>query len=190
VEGAQVGARDFTFRGGPDVIRGSDIPPGFSAVLSGHIHRAQVLDHDLTQTPLAAPVIYAGSVERTSFAERHEDKSYTVVTVGLSGDSIGKVLEIAIVPLASRPMHLLTVDTEKLGTESLADHLRRRLGALDPDSIVRVQLVSSNEGAEWHLSAAVLRELAPPSINVSLAPDRARFQRASRRRDQPPSSHS
>ncbi len=42
VEGAQVGPVDFTFKDGPDVIRGNNIPSGFAALLSGHIHRASI----------------------------------------------------------------------------------------------------------------------------------------------------
>ncbi len=76
VEGAQVGLGNYTFRSGADVVRGCDVPSGFAAVLSGHIHRRQVLTHDLGGQPLAAPVFYPGSVERTSFAERDEPKGY------------------------------------------------------------------------------------------------------------------
>ena len=79
VEGAQVGPADFTFRRGPDVIAGRSIPPGFAAVLAGHIHRHQVLDHDLDGVPFAAPVFYPGALERTSFAERAEPKGYLVL---------------------------------------------------------------------------------------------------------------
>ena len=43
VEGAKVGPVDFSFRSGPDIIRGADMPTGFAAVLSGHIHRCQEL---------------------------------------------------------------------------------------------------------------------------------------------------
>ena len=32
IEGAQVGVQNYTFRDGPEVIRGCDIPPGFAAV--------------------------------------------------------------------------------------------------------------------------------------------------------------
>jgi exonuclease SbcD len=65
VEGAQVGTVDYTFRSGPDVIRGRDIPTGFAAILGGHIHRSQVLRRDLGGRELAAPVVYPGSIERT-----------------------------------------------------------------------------------------------------------------------------
>src|SRR5512140_3049192 len=74
VEGAKVGPVGFTFRDGADVVRGRDVPAGFAAVLSGHIHRAQVLARDLAGRPLASPVLFAGSTDRTSFAERNEPK--------------------------------------------------------------------------------------------------------------------
>jgi DNA repair exonuclease SbcCD nuclease subunit len=47
VDGAVVGPVGYTFRYAHDVIRTSDIPPGFAAVLTGHIHRFQVLETDL-----------------------------------------------------------------------------------------------------------------------------------------------
>ena len=102
VEGARVGVHDFTFRGGPDVVRGSQIPGVFCAVLSGHIHRAQVLRHDLGQRPLAAPVIYPGAVERTGFDERHEEKGYMIVTVDV-GVPGGQLADVTFVPLPARP---------------------------------------------------------------------------------------
>lgn len=85
VEGATVGPADFVFRGAPDVIPGRAIPSGFAAVLSGHIHRHQVLRTDLAGRALGAPVFYPGSTERTSSAERFEAKGS--VTLTLAGDT-------------------------------------------------------------------------------------------------------
>ncbi|MEJ2502906.1 MAG: metallophosphoesterase, partial [Gemmatimonadota bacterium] len=65
VEGATVGPSDFTFTGGRDVVRCRDLPAGMAAVLSGHIHRHQVLTRDPGGGALAAPVLYPGSAERT-----------------------------------------------------------------------------------------------------------------------------
>ena len=79
VEGAKVGTPEFVFTDGPDVIRGSELPAGFAAILSGHIHRGQRLSRGLDGTPFAAPVFYPGSVERTSMAERYETKGYLVL---------------------------------------------------------------------------------------------------------------
>jgi DNA repair protein SbcD/Mre11 len=86
VEGATVGPSDFVFRGGDDVVRGRHLPAGFAAVLSGHIHRAQVLRRDLAGRPLGAPVLFAGSTERTSWAERYEAKGFLVLEVEPGGD--------------------------------------------------------------------------------------------------------
>ncbi len=69
VEGATCGPGNFTFRHGADVIRTADLPGDVAVVLSGHIHRHQVL-----RSPGRPAVVYAGSVERTSFAEAPETK--------------------------------------------------------------------------------------------------------------------
>ena len=79
VEGAQVGAKNFTFKYGSDIIPGNNLPEGFSAYLSGHIHRHQVLTHDLRGVPFPAPFIYAGSTERTSAQENCEEKGYLIL---------------------------------------------------------------------------------------------------------------
>ena len=81
VEGATVGPADFTFTSAADVIRLRDIPPAFGAVLSGHIHRHQVLTSDLRGRAISTPVLYPGSIERTSLAEMDEQKGFMVVTV-------------------------------------------------------------------------------------------------------------
>jgi len=78
VEGATCGPGDFTFTTGDDVIRRRDLPASLAAALSGHVHRCQVL-------PGAPPVVYAGSVERTSRAEADEPKGFLTLTFGAAG---------------------------------------------------------------------------------------------------------
>jgi exonuclease SbcD len=173
VEGAQVGPSDFTFRRGPDVVKGGDIPGDFNAIVAGHIHRAQVLTRDLSARPLGAPVIYPGSVERTSFAERHEGKSYVILWVGLSGPYRGQLTEVSFVPLPARPMVDLVIEPEGLNGETLEAHLRTQLLALDREAIVRIILDGPAPRAiRERLSTAYVRALAPPSMNVSLAVQR------------------
>lgn len=84
-EGAKVGVRDFTFRTAPDVIPARALPPGVAAVLSGHIHRGQLLSRDPRGRPLVAPVIYPGSTERTSSDERLERKGYVKLELAPEG---------------------------------------------------------------------------------------------------------
>ena len=174
VEGAQVGPGNYTFRRGPDIIPGREIPAGFAAVLSGHIHRRQLLSHDLGRQPLAAPVVYPGSVERTSFAERAEEKGYAVVTVGLEADQ--DPAQVTFEPLPARPMVSLVIEPPSPDRHALAAQLAFQLRELDPDSVVRVQLCGPSAADALHsLSAACLRDLAPPTMNVALAP--ASYQR-------------
>lgn len=91
VEGATVGPANYVFRRDPDVIPGRAIPGGFAAVLAGHIHRHQVLSTDLPGRPLAAPVFYPGSTERTSSAEDGEAKGYVTLELEANPESGGRV---------------------------------------------------------------------------------------------------
>jgi exonuclease SbcD len=158
VEGAQVGPRNFTFRSGADVIAGSAVPHGFDAVLSGHIHRAQVLERDLDGRRIHAPVIFPGSIERTSFAEKDETKGYIVLEIA---DSV----LTTFVPLPARQMVRITLEAD---TAQIERDIREGIKALAPDSIVRIHL--SDETGPVPLSARRLRELAPATMNIDLAP--------------------
>lgn len=178
VEGSRVGPGDYTFRDGTDIIRGLDIPPGFDAVLSGHIHRRQVLSHDLQRRPLAAPVIYPGSVERASFAERAEEKGYAVITVGLSDEQ--PPVRVSFEPLPARPMVSLILEPPSADHRTIAGLLAFRLCQLDPDSVVRVELRGPYAAASLQsMSTASLRGLAPPTMNITLAPSSFRPARQS-----------
>lgn len=172
VEGSQVGPSDYTFRSGPDIIRGEDVPEDFAAVLAGHIHRSQMLTHNLAGKPMAAPVIYPGSIERTSFAERKEDKHVVILKIDKGDEGRGQLKDVSFIPLPTRPMITLDVDTKELSGSSFTRNLQHRLWQLDPEAIVRIKLrgdVSSEIRSA--LSAPKLRSLAPPSMNVSLSYD-------------------
>lgn len=170
VEGAQVGPVDFTFRSGEDVIRGADLPPGFDALLSGHIHRSQVLRSDLRGRKLAAPVIYPGSVERTAFAEQHERKGYCILEFLVQQKPGSRLERIDFYPLPARPMVTLEIQPDGTAAAELREQLRPRLAELDPEAVVRIRLLDEPSEAAWKaFSAASLRELAPPTMNVTIA---------------------
>jgi DNA repair exonuclease SbcCD nuclease subunit len=170
VEGAQVGVQNYTFRGGQDVIRGGDIPGGFTAVLSGHIHRSQVLTRGMDGTPLGAAVIYPGSTERTSFAEREEPKQYAIIELGRAADTGTALRDIQFVTLPTRPMVNLILKLEAIDVDHLLETLQKELSALDPDSVVSIQMEGeTNRRIERRLTAPTLRSLAPESMNVTLA---------------------
>ena len=170
VEGAQVGPGDYTFRYGPDIVRGRDIPGAFAALLCGHIHRSQLLTHDLRGLPLSAPVLYPGSVERTAFAERFEEKHYVIAEFAPTNDGRGRLTDVSFVPLPARPMHSIDLDVTGMGGEDVARMVREELAGLDPDSVVRFRVQGDiSDEARAALGAPRLRELAPPSMNVTIS---------------------
>ena len=166
--GAQVGVQDYTFRGGADVVPAHDLPTGFAAVLSGHIHRAQVLTESLAHERLPCPVIYPGSVERTSYAEREETKGYAVLTIEPSATG-GRVADVDFVPLPARPMLGLPLNVRGLAADGIDRLLRKRLAELPEDAVVRVEVIGLPEpGAHKALTAAKLRAAAPATMNVDM----------------------
>ena len=166
--GARIGVQDYLFRSGADVVPARDLPTGFAAVLSGHIHRAQVLREDAWGDPLRCPVVYPGSIERTSYAEREETKGYAILT--FCGSDEGGSLEAAkLIPLPARPMVSLPLNVRGLDAEGIGRRLQHRLSALPPDAIVRVEVLGRLQpGAQRALTAARLRALAPATMNVDM----------------------
>lgn len=145
VEGATCGPGNFTFRSGTDVIRAADLPADVAVTLSGHIHRHQVL-----QLPGRSPVIYAGSVERTSFAEALETKGFVVLQLSASGLGFCDFR-----PLPARPM--VAVALQLAGVDTVEAHARvsAAIAATPPEAVVQLRV-----SGPLMLSAAALRELA------------------------------
>lgn len=155
VEGATCGPGDFTFRFGPDVIRGADLPRDAAVTLSGHIHRHQVL-----RPAGRAPVVYAGSIERTSFAEAPETKGYVVVELTRSG-----LAGFEFRPLPARPMIARAI---AFGAEDAGEAHARVAAAIDStpaDAVVQLRLSGPVPPT---LTARALREMSG-ARNVTVA---------------------
>jgi DNA repair exonuclease SbcCD nuclease subunit len=167
VEGATCGPPPgYTFRDGDDVVRASDVPDDVAAVLSGHVHRHQVLRRDLRGRPLPAPVVYAGSVERTSFAERDEVKGFVMAKVG-NGRPGGHLVACEFRPLPSRPMRVHEV-ADTSAPDGLEREIRDVIAAAPADVVLQLRVSEALAGAE-PLRAARLRALAPPTANVTVS---------------------
>ena len=167
VEGATVGPGNFTFRTADDVIRGRDVPAGFAAVLSGHIHRQQALTADLRGQPLAAPVLYPGSIERTSSAEADEEKGFMVLEV--ARDAAGTRVDWHVRALPARPLVRREIGLDALGVDALEATLRALIAETPVDAVLTIRVTGSVSGrAARVLAAANLRRLAPPSMNIQV----------------------
>ena len=167
VEGATVGPNDFMFTTASDVIRGRDIPAGFSAVLSGHIHRHQVLTADRSRQPLAAPVLYPGSIERTSFAEAAETKGFMIVEVAC-GESPQQV-RWQFRQLPARPLVRRELQIDGVSESTLESTIRAMIAEAPADAVLTIRTVGTvSEHGRRVLAASNLRRLAPISMNVEL----------------------
>jgi exonuclease SbcD len=171
-EGATVGPGNYTFRHNDDVIRIREVPDEFLAVLSGHIHRFQVLTKDLQGKPIKTPILYPGSTERTSFAEKNEEKGYLRLELG-EPEEIDKERRLELswkfVKLPARPMIRLNIPTHGLSRNALKDLISHTLRELDPESVVKLHMEGQvREDALSVLRAESLRALSPSQMNISL----------------------
>jgi DNA repair exonuclease SbcCD nuclease subunit len=164
VDGATVGPWNYTFRYGEDVVRASDIPRDFAAVLSGHIHRFQVLNEDAWGRSKPVPVFYPGSIERTSFAEKDEEKGYLMLEV-----AAGAVRSWRFHPLPTRPMVRVDLRTDGMSPADLRSSIERMLARLPDDAVVRVNLLGDlPEASRAVIAASALRVLAPATMNITV----------------------
>jgi exonuclease SbcD len=147
VEGATCGPGNFTFRFGADVIRTADLPRDVAVTLSGHIHRHQVL-----RPAGRPPVIYAGSVERASFAEAPETKGFMVLQLTRSG--LGP---FEFRPLPARPMVARTVHFDD--ADAMEGHVRvaAAIDSTPHDAVVHLRITGAMPTT---LTAAALRAMA------------------------------
>ena len=130
VEGATCGPGNFTFRFGPDVIRTADLPRNVVATLSGHIHRHQVLHP--TGGP---PIVYSGSIERTSFAEAPETKGFVVLELARSG-----LRSFEFRPLPTRPMVTRTVCFGNNDALTVHTDLAAVIASTPEDAVVQLRV--------------------------------------------------
>ncbi len=173
VEGATVGPGNYTFRRAPDVIRCADLPAEFAAVLSGHIHRHQVLRRDLQGRPLSTPVLYPGSVERTAFAEMGEEKGFLLLTLTPGGNG-GRLEAARFVGLPDRPM--IVRDIRPPGgpfraweAGDLEAALERTIAEAPADAVLRIRIHGPVPSPlRPSLGAAALRRSAPPEMNLEV----------------------
>ena len=167
VEGATVGPANYTFTTAADVIRASDIPPGYAAVLSGHIHRHQVLTRDLLGRPLPAPVLYPGSIERTSIAEADEEKGFMVLELACKVD--GVAVDWTFHRLPARPLVRHDLELDGLDADRVESSIRLIVATAPADAVVSVRVSGEiNESVSRVLSASFLRALTPATMNLDV----------------------
>ena len=160
--GAQVGVMNYTFRGGPEVVTAPQLPADFLAILSGHIHRSQILDSDVEGHSFPCPVIYPGAIERTSFVEREEEKGYFILHL----DCTGRTITSEFRKLPDRPMFKIALRSNGENRNVYLEKIASELCNLPNEAVVQLVLPQQFLG---DISTAAVRTVAPAEMNVSIS---------------------
>lgn len=167
VAGATVGPVGYQFRPAPDVIEPFEIPADFSAVLAGHIHRHQVLAANRQANGPAVPVFYPGSIDRTSFAEKNENKGFLILDFDLKAKQGNRLRQWRFHMLPVRPMIQFDLHAYRMNNRQLRSWIATRLSTLPEDSILKLKIHGRvSQDAMKVLNAAALRAQAAPSMNI------------------------
>jgi exonuclease SbcD len=171
VEGAKVGPSGYTFRRGEDVIPRGDLPGEAVAVLSGHIHREQVLEAHKGGGQNFPPVVYPGSIERTSFAEREERKGFYDIALAQGATGQWGIEKLDFQQLPARPMVDLTLETS-IAPSGVAEFIQVESRKMDPDSIVRLRCSGEIDPAvKQVVTSSLLRKILPETMNYQFSSD-------------------
>jgi DNA repair exonuclease SbcCD nuclease subunit len=171
IEGSQVGPSNYTFRTGMDVIPQRALPLDATAVLSGHIHRRQILGDRMEGEMRIPPVVYPGSIERTSFAERHERKGFYEIEISQSTSGDWLIDRLDFIQLPARPMVDLYLDHD-LSVDMLKPHIQDHIAELADDSIVRFKCSPDlDPQVKEQVTSALLREIMPDTMNYQFSAD-------------------
>jgi len=166
-EGATVGPADYMFRRASDVVKLADVQRRFTAVLSGHIHRHQVLLCDLEGRRLRTPILYPGSIERTSFAEKGESKGYLILEFDCATPRGSLLSNWEFHELPARPMLVHDVQVDGHSGAQLQSAIRRVVEQAPADAILRIRFHGPLGHDHWAATrAASLRAMVPHTMNV------------------------
>lgn len=157
------------------MIRITDIPDAFDAVLAGHIHRRQILNGRVRAEGRAVPVIYPGSTERTSFAEKNEEKGFFDLIFRRKRAIAWRMETPDFILLPSRPMLDLWL-TDDVTAENIEAFILFKLKGYDRNAIVRIKYNGTpNSVLKGKMTGSFLRRVFPPSMNVQLGTEFRRF---------------
>ena len=160
-ESATCGPAGYRFRSGDDVVERDAVPAEFHYVAAGHIHRHQVLDTPHEHGP---PIVYAGSCDRISLAERDEPKGAVLV------EHVGDRLAFAFQEHAVRSMVLVPIDVSGRNQAQIRTDVCQRLGALPPGAVAHVRLTGeSTWRALRGLDLARRARAARPDLMLSIS---------------------
>jgi len=165
IEGSTVGPKNYTFRNSKDVIPLTYLPIDATIVLCGHIHRQQILNKITDKNTHSIPVIFSGSTERTSFAEKDEKKGFYHLIFDNKQANNWILRETRFLELLCRPMRDIYIDPD-ISAQMLESYLIRIVNQIDQNSIIRFRSEKPVRKSLTDLMTSMnLRHLLPSGIN-------------------------
>ena len=138
---ATVGPVDFTFREGrPDTVSRKTIPVDFDYIAAGHIHRYQILSHP--QKP-ELKVVYPGSTQRMSLAERDEEKGFVEAEV------LNNRIETRFMPLPAYDMEVVDIAAAGMSSRDLEEMIKGQFWRFDEDLVIRFNLTGGGRLSDY-----------------------------------------
>jgi exonuclease SbcD len=154
-ESATCGPAGYRFRSGDDVVERDAVPAAFDYVAAGHIHRHQVLETPSEDGP---PIVYPGSPDRISFAERDEPKGAVLI------EADGRGLTYRFVQHAVRSMQLVPLNVTGITRAQMRDAVLAQVTALPPECVTLLRLSGQT-------TRATMRGLDLPRVIRAVRPD-------------------
>ena len=151
----------------PEVLVSAVANPAFDYVAMGHLHKFQ--DVNKGSNP---PVVYAGSIDRTDFGERNEEKGFVLVELEKGSVSYD------FISVPARRFVEIEVDAD------VEDPTEKILKAIDPDdirdAIVKLLYHIPQDKLALVREAEIREALAPAFLVVSITKDVVRDSQAQR----------
>lgn len=153
----------------PQVLVSTAANPAFDYVAMGHIHKFQDLNKRASP-----PVVYCGSIDRTDFSEKDEDKGFVLVDLAKGAATY----EHVAVPVR----RFVEIEVEA-DVEEPTEKILSAIAESDiEDAVVKVLYHVSQENAAFVRESEIRDALRPAFMLVSLTRDVRRNSQAARNR--------
>lgn len=153
LEGCKVGPVDFTFKNNENSIGLNQIPNYYDIILSGHIHRHQIIEIQNSDNSIT-PFIYSGSTEKTSFSEIKEEKGFIVLEFKKKNSLLQP--DIRFEKLTTRPMYDILLQDNYIDEKSIIDKITHNAKKLESNAVIRI--VSDNNNTKKMLTSKLLNK--------------------------------
>ncbi len=155
-------AGPFMFRlGRSDTVAREALPLDLDYVAAGHVHLHQVLDHPLKP---GMKIVYPGSVQRMSFAEREEEKGF------VEGELADGKIHTRFIRLPAHDMEIVEIEAAGLTAGECEKEILAQTWRFREDLVIRFKLAGGARAKDYPaVDFDALRSRMPPVLECQFA---------------------